>query len=448
MTTTDEHTVHGSGLGTTDPQAALPLWPWNDLRASTGMLLGADDFDVLMGNPRAKHQLHNAWLHGRGVVWGLGLRSHGEWELEVARGLAIDGWGRELHLDAARCLSFRQLLEDDHDPTCGTREVVLCVVATFDTCLDAPVPALADPCDVTRENEEYSRVVERVRLDIVRGCPNLPPPPYHRVRVLLGLDAVGEDDEPGKQALVRLNEVLASPASSRARELLWHFRCLAALDAADRRPAGGECEPGLFPVAEADAGVVLGCLRLTVRDESGCPEIVEATLDECCRETVLPTTVIQDLVCGLAPGLIGEGDAELGVGPQAVPGSITWGPRAREFSFAVTADLLPATVTRDAISVTSLSSSGWVVEDLERRPRYDPATHRVVVRLADRPIHPLIRVVLQGTGATPVYGADPPVPLAGVVGDDPGHTGQGRDAVLSGPNPLYEGADTGDHHEE
>ncbi|MGC3992786.1 MAG: hypothetical protein QM779_01430 [Propionicimonas sp.] len=446
MTTTDEHTYSGTSADATDALAALPLWPWNDLRASTGMLLGADDFDVLMGNPRAKHQLHNAWLHGRGVVWGLRLREHGEWELEVSRGLAIDGWGRELHLDAGTCLSFRQLLEDDHDPTCGNREVVLCVVASFDACLDAPVPALADPCDVTRDSEEYSRVVERVRLTVVRGCPPAAPPAYHRVRVLLGLDVVGEDDEPGKQALVSLNEVLAAPAASRARELLWHFRCLAALDAADRRPAGGACEPGLFPVAEADAGVVLGCLHLTVRDESGCPDIVEVTLDQCCRETVLPTTVIQDLVCGFAPGLLGE--AEAGVGPQAVPGSIEWGPHAREFSFAVTADLLPSTLTRDAISVTSLSTRGWVVEDLERRPRYDKETGRVVVRLADRPIHPLIRVVLQGTGPTPVYGADPPVPLAGVVGDDPGHTAQGRDAVLSGPNPLYEGADSGDHHEE
>ena len=310
------------------------------------------------------------------------------------------------------------------------------------------MPALADPCDVTRENEEYSRVVERIQLELVHGHPELPPPPYHRVRVLLGLDVVGEDDDAGKEALVSRNEVLAAPAHARARELLWQFRCLAALDAPDLRPVGGDCEPELFPVADADAGVLLGCLRLTVRNESGYPEIVEASLDNCCRQTIIPTTIIQDLLCALAPGLIGAGEPDGGVGPQAVPGSITWGARPREFSFAVTADLLQATLTRDSVTVASLSPAGWIVEDLERRPRYDPDTRRVVIRLADRPAHPLIRVLVQGTGPTPVYGADPPAPLAGVVGDDPGYTGQGRDAVLTDSNPLYEGADSSDDDQE
>jgi hypothetical protein len=448
MTTTDEHIGYGNGSEVADPQAVLPLWPWNDLRASTGILLGADDFEVLMGNPRAKHMLHNSWLHGRGVVWGFGIRQRGEWELEVARGLAIDGWGRELHLDAPRCVSVKEALEADHDPTRSSRTVELCVVARFDTCLDAAVPALADPCDVTRENEEYSRVIERIRLELVPGHPQRPPSPYHRVRVLLGLDIVGEDDDAGKEALVSRNEVLATPAYARARELLWHFRCLAALDAADWRPVGSDCEPELFPVTDADAGVLLGCIRLTVRDESGYPEIVEASLDTCCRQTIIPTTTIQDLLCALAPGLIGVGEPAGGVGPQAVPGSITWGPRPREFSFAVTADLIQATLTRDSVTVASLSTAGWIVEDLEGRPRYDPELRRVIIRLADRPAHPLIRVLVQGTGTTPVYGADPPLPLAGVVGDDPGYNGQGRDAVLTDSNPLYEGADSGDYDQE
>ncbi len=448
MTTTDGRPAAGTASDQTDPRAALPLWPWTALHAATGMLLGSDDFEVLMGNPRGKHQLHNAWLHGRGVVWGLGVQRRGVWDLEVSPGLALDGVGHELHLNAPRCVSIRKELEADHDPTCHRREIVLCLVARFDACLDSPVPALADPCDVTRENQEYSRVVEQIRLDVVHGPLEPAPRPYHRVRVLLGLDVVGEVDEAGKEALVSRNEVLAAPASSRARELLWHFRCLAALDAADWHPAGGDCDPELFPVAEEDAGVVLGCLRLTVRDESGCPEIVEAQLDTCCRPTLLPTSVIQELTCALAPGLLGSGETEIGTGPQAVPGSITWGPHPHELSFAVTADLLPATLTRAALTVSSLAESGWIVEDLERRPRYDAETRRVIVRLADRPAHPLIRVLVQGTGPTPVYGEDPRVPLAGVVGDDPGLTGQGRDAVLTANNPLSEGADPRDHDEE
>ena len=49
---------------------------------------------------------------------------------------------------------------------------------------------------------------------------------------------------------------------------------------------------------------------------------------------------------------------------------------------------------------------------------------------------------------TPVYGAEPPVPFAGLVGDDPGTTGQGRDAVVTADNPYYETPhDHGRHHE-
>jgi hypothetical protein len=440
MTTTEERLGAATGHEATELQGVLPLWPWTALHPANGMLLGTDDFEVLAGNPRGKHQLHNAWLHGRGVVWGLGVHRSGIWDLEVSPGLALDGVGHELHLGAGRCVSVKQLLEAHHDPTCGTHEVVVCLVATFDACLDAPVPALAETCDVTRENQAYSRVVEQVRLSLVYGHPDDGAPPYHRVRVLLGLDTVGTDDEPGKQALVARNEVLAAPASSRARELLWQFRCLAALDAADWQPTGGVCDPALFPFDDDDAGVVLGCLHLTVRDESGCPEIVDAHLDSCCRSTLLPTSVIQDLACGLAPGLIGSDDAVLGTGPQAVPGSIEWSAGGAEFTFEVTADLLPATLTRAAVQVCSLSDAGWVVEDLEHRPHYDTSTKRVTVRLADRPVHSLVRVVVQGTGPTPVYGADPTVPLAGVVGDDPGATGQGRDAVLTATNPIPEGS--------
>ena len=332
---------------------------------------------------------------------------------------------------------MREELEKGHDSTCKVRDVELCLVLSFDACLDRPVPALADPSDVTRESQEYSRINERARLRLVRGHPRIPRT-YHRVRVLLGLDEVRENDDPGREALDARNEVLAAPAHDRAPQLLRWFRCLAARDAAQLTPTGDDCELDHFPVTDDDAGIVLACVRITVKDESGCPVIDgEMSIDDCCRRTVIPTTVIQDLVCALAPGLIGAGDTPTTIGPQVVPGSIEWGHRPRELSFQVTADLLPTTVTRDAVIVSSLSPAGWIVEDLERRPRYDAKHNRVIVRLADRPANPIIRVVVVGTGPTPVYGAEPPVPLAGVVGDDAGTTSQGRDAVLTAENPSY-----------
>ncbi|MGC5075654.1 hypothetical protein [Agrococcus sp. DT81.2] len=454
MTTIDERSGPARAHDVSNPSALLPLWPWNALRPASGMLLDSDDFEVMLGNPRAKHMLHNAWLHGRGVVWGLPVSVSGEWDLRVSPGLAVDGVGRELHLEAQRCISFRDILEADHDATCATREVELCLVLSFDACLDRPVPALADPCDVTRESQEYSRVDERARLSLVRGHPRLPHT-FRRVRVLLGLDRVVSDDEAAREALSARNEVLAVPAHARAAVLLRWYRCLAARDAADLAPSGDDCDAELFPVTDADAGVVLACIRMTVKDQAGCPEIVgDPEIDDCCRPTIIPTTVIQDLVCGLAPATIGAGDTTIGEGPQAVPGSIEWSAEGTRLSFRVTADLLPATLSRDAVKVSSLSDSGWIVEDLERRPRYDEQHQRVIVHLAERVANPLIRVVIAGTGATPVYGADPRVPLAGVVGDDPGTTGQGRDAVLTAGNPRFEpSASDGappaaEHHDE
>jgi hypothetical protein len=438
MTTSDELTTTTRA---TDAEAALPLHPWSALHPATGMLLGLDDFEVMMGNPRAKHMLHSAWEHGRGVVWGLDVSRSGDRELTIDPGLAKDGIGRELHVDSPRCVDVRPLLDADHDPTCGTYEVELCLVLRFDACLNAAVPALPDPCDVTRETTEYSRVVERAVLELVRGTPDNGVPPYHRVRVLLGLEDVGEDDEAGDEAWRCREELAACPAEHRAQALLRHFRCLAAKDAADWHPSRlvGDYAPNLFPVEDDDSGVVLACITVTVRDESGCPEIVDLVVDTCRRPTLVPTTVLQDLVCGLAPGLIGTyADAD-GGGPKLIPDSVTWSEDARVLTFRVTADLVPGSVRR-AVKLTSLAEREWVEEDLMGPPRYDDSTRTIVVELADRPVNPLVRLLVRGTGSTPVYGSSPVAPLAGIVGGPPGTVHEGRDAVLTLANPLLEGS--------
>ena len=80
----------------------LPSNPFLAPRVTHGMLLGEDDFATVIGYPRGKHQLHQAWLHGSGVVWGYPVRNAGLYELKVGPGLAIDGIGRELLLTAHR----------------------------------------------------------------------------------------------------------------------------------------------------------------------------------------------------------------------------------------------------------------------------------------------------------------------------------------------------------
>jgi hypothetical protein len=99
----------------------------------------------------------------------------------------------------------------------------------------------------------------------------------------------------------------------------------------------------------------------------------------------------------------------------------------------VTAALNPGSLRR-AIRITSLSQRGWVDEAIDT-VRYQADTQEIVIELADRPVNPLVRVVVRGTGSTPVYGEDPAVPLAGLQGQSPpGNPVDGHDAVLTFPN--------------
>ena len=93
----------------------LPVTPFQALRVSYGMLLGEDDFRVLMGNPRGKQMLHSSWLHGSGVVWGYRVGTEaaevGRLLLRVSPGLGVDGLGREVELQASACLNLQDWLQ-------------------------------------------------------------------------------------------------------------------------------------------------------------------------------------------------------------------------------------------------------------------------------------------------------------------------------------------------
>src|SRR5215211_7415462 len=91
----------------------LPVDPFTGLRFHFGMLLGVDDFESEQAYHRGKMRLHNGWLHGEGVVWGLlvdaplveGGGADLKGELRVRPGLALDAAGRELYLAATACVS-------------------------------------------------------------------------------------------------------------------------------------------------------------------------------------------------------------------------------------------------------------------------------------------------------------------------------------------------------
>jgi hypothetical protein len=412
--------------------------PFLALQVAYGMLLGEDDFRTLMGNPRGKQMLHTAWLHGCGVVWGYRPSVEGVRTLKVSPGLAVDGLGRELPADTSWCLDVGEWLNkhpDVLDEGCHSQTVHACLVARFDCCPTDPVPALADPCDITRQRDAPSRIVEGVRLDLRPGCCPDQPRPYHRVRVLLGLDDVGEDDHPGNYALRALRHVLGRDPGERAEALLKHFRRLAAWDVMDLAPASAQDCPTPFPVLDADSDVVLARVEIDVRDRDGCNEIIEIRPDPEVRTALLPTATIQELTCGAAPALLGENAGEDAGGPRVIPGSVRWNEDATRLRFEVTAPLVPGSVSRRSVQLTSLADRGWVEEDTYS-VSYDDSEKRVTVILADRPINEIVRLIVRGTGRTPVFGRDPAAPLAGLVGGPPGDLNDGHDAALTLRNPL------------
>jgi len=445
----DQTTVTQTGTTRCDCEGCrsgdLPVNPFVALRVAYGMLLGEQDFRDLMGNPRGKHMLHNAWLHGAGVVWGYDVGRDGVRNLKIGPGLALDGIGRELVNEATTCIDLTGLVaatQPENRDECGTRTIDTCLVAEFDSCLSDARPTLADPCDVTRKHDDYSRVTERVRFDLRKGwCAETRCCGYYRVRVLLGLERP-DGSEAAREAVAAGKVVLAALPQERPRELLHQFRRLAALDTIDLEPAlePGDCFPTLFPVADDMCAVALACVRITVRERDGCPEIEDVEIDCTCRTALLPTCAIQDLTCALAPGVLGDSDHADAGGPRVIGSEIVLDDDGLRMTIPVTKPLAAGSVP-GSVRITSLSADGpggWVVEDLYETT-FDAEQHAIVVRLADSPVNELIRVVVEGTGRKPVMGADPLVPLAGVVDGPPGTKFDGHDAVWMLPNPAPRG---------
>ncbi|MEU5342922.1 hypothetical protein AB0H18_19125 [Streptomyces sp. NPDC020766] len=423
-------TIHG---------ADLPVNPFLALRARFGMLLGEDDFMTLMGNGRGKLMLHNAWLHGSGIVHGyqVGVDADAKAKthtLRVSCGLAIDGLGRELYLRGDWCHDLATLVKnlggEGTAETCGDeRTVVASLAVHLDPCPAFPVPTLADPCDLSRRHTTDSRVQEQVRLALRPGrCLPRSPVPYHRVRVLLGLDDVTTGDVPGTEAARAAQEITALPDQERVTALLNAFHRLAAQDAADLVAFTADgADPSLFPQNEPGA-VTLAQLRLRVRGYGDDLRVMDYDIDLHGRPTLLPTATLADLVCGLAPALMTSG-AEADAGGPRVERDITW-PHPHVLRLRVTARLLRGSLADHPVTVTSLSQRGWVREDIARI-EHDPNDLTLTVTLHDPPAYDLVRIIVRGTGPTPIFGAQPQVPLAGLVDGPPCGTDDGHDAVLT-----------------
>jgi hypothetical protein len=329
------------------------------------------------------------------------------------------------------------------------------VVAEFATCLSHAVPALADPCDVTRRHDSFSRVVETVRIRVQDTRPE-PATGYRRIRVLLGLVPPDLANPADVRAWKAVERVRAAAPQHRAAVLEAEFRRLAASDATDRLPAAlpgsssGSAELSQLPVTEDDAGVALAqlCFEVRVRPDDTAIGPVFVRARE--RSAVLPTGVIQDLLCGLAPGLIGQDPIQDAGGPRLDPSSVAWTDGNSMVSFRVDKRVAWGS-WEGALSVSSLSGSGrgWRREHIDHVALETPdpdGGQRVVVHLDGPPAYRTGRLLIRGTGVTPLFGEHPRVPFAGLIGGPAGTVHDGHDAAVvthfESPGPTIEGTPT------
>ncbi|MDD7965494.1 hypothetical protein [Actinomycetospora lemnae] len=445
-----------------DVAPLLPDDPFTALRVTYGMLLGEDDFRILAGNPRGKQMMHNAWLHGSGVVWGLPVcrrQDVTEGEIAVGPGLAVDGHGRELSLTATEPVCVRAWAREQ----CAlgaTNPLTAWLVAEFRACPGEDRPTIADPCDVTRRVTVESRVAEQVRLRLVSTPPRRVLT-YRRVRHLLGLPGHLPDGSARAAEVNRVRDrVLAEDPHRRPRALLRAFRELAALDAIELGELLPSDENGVrFPVADPDAAVLLARITLTATTGSGCDRPTQVTIDDIdltVRRTLLPTATIQELLTGLAPGLLGVPAAGDDGGPRLLPSSLRWRDDDVSFTFRVDRPIAPGSGEK-AVQVASLDDDGrgWSDEFCRavttvdgdgielHQPDGTPtvldgvvlAEHQTQILKVEldsprRIGYRTFRIVVRGTGPTPLLGDEPRVPFAGEVGGPPGGQKIGHDAVM------------------
>ena len=367
---------------------------YTSLHYQFGMLLGVADFETEQAYHRAKMRLHNQWLHGAGVVRGFGVEASLErGELRVHPGLAIDALGRELHLDADACLNIAAWFDAHrNDPgfaiTRETDKVTFDahVVLVFKTCLTRPVPALAEACEGSGVSTSFSRVFETVEILLRPGRPApAAAPPYHRLRLLLGLDSPRAKAGGGAGELEPADvEVLAAPRNVDS------FRRFAALDEIDLQPP----EAKEFPVLLA----TLSGIQLTT--DTTPLKLAAVDVDVTVRPTLVATSAIQEWGIG--------GDFPGNAGPFAIPGSVSLDLGSSTLKFQVTSDLESASITPSAFSLTAFdpaASPGW--SDLViSSSAYDPSTRTVKLQYSlPTGTAKVLRLVARGTGPTPLLGA-------------------------------------------
>jgi hypothetical protein len=394
--------------------AALPDSPQCALNYHFGMLLGVDDFRAEQGFHVGRLRRHQRLLHGAGVVAGYPITfDAASFDLRVGPGYAIDVLGRDLWLDATQCVNLalwwqKHSADDDFsalDPTDATLDLDIRVC--YATCLDRPVPAIAEPCAGDASDVAYARLCETAALSIAKHAEPAPvvpeARPVHLLRLWLGLDPAAVDADghllPDDQWLVeRVDAIGAMPAAQQGPARAALLRELTARAVAATDPAAPD------PDNDSQACITLAVLRQVrfTQDAdgwrvalggSGAPELAE-------RPTLLSSSVLQALLLADPPAVpVPAGPIVVVDGAQLSGAAVT---------LAFSQPLAAASVTAQAFLVSEFDpAAGWRPFAIGA-PALDTAhPERPVVTLPlDRaPAGALLRITVIGDGPAPLLGS-------------------------------------------
>ena len=414
-----------------------PISPYLGIHYHFGMLLGVDDFETEQAYHRGKSRLHNAWLHRDGVVWGLEVQlDTAKGEVRVLPGLALDGVGRELHLQATACVNLGAWFEEHRGDagfsvTEGKVTFNAYVVASFRACLTRQVPALTQSCEGSGADTAYSRVFETLELQLV---PGLAPPPAtplsHGLRLLFDLDVaqISEDGsvDPGDQDILDARAaVFAKPLAERHPAWSALFRRVAAADEMHYLPAidPETNETLLFPAPDSAPVLLAEIKDIVLEQQTSGWKLSGGEVGNHVRLAHVPTRAIQELLCASLPRASSPADAG---GPRVDANSVIIS--GTSVSFEVDRDLHQQSVTPAGFSVSDFDAAiGWRVATIGSST-YNSANKKVTLTL-NTAVSSQARLIVYGTGATPLLGRDS-LPLAGAVGDPPASAHNGRDFVF------------------
>lgn len=423
--------------------------PFTALRYHFGMLLGVSDFEAQQAYHRGKTRLHNAWLHGAGVVWGLGVDVDLQRrEVRVDRGLALGHAGHELYLDNRACVDIGAWLERNKDnPELEKENAVLAravregangefiltvhVVAYLRACLTREVPALAEPCEGTNTDTAFSRVAETMRLELRPGRPSAATSPgLEHARILMGKaeprkDAQGVDIPSHKEIADARAALAQMPPADRAAAQAAALHRAGVLDTAALLPGLEPDGDRLLYPADERAPVVLATIEgMTLRKDLGVWTVREKpVITTAERISLLSTRVLQQWLQTITTVPLDAGGPRLTM--QA--------PAAAAVTLVSDKPLSEPTVVNVNGQPFSLSSrtaaTGWTVHQVTAALAADKKTITLTVGGgAALAAGEMVRVIARGTGPQPILGEDG-IPLAGAVGDPPASGQNGRDFV-------------------